>query len=122
MIEKRAFLRVPFTTKAILTDMSKTLLGRVENISVGGAMVRFENDSLPTQLGNYSLTIHVGKGTPPLHMVAEVACISFPAVGLRFNSIDHESKERLETLISEIERNNYVRSTKRKPGYQCPST
>ena len=104
MIEKRAFHRVPFATKAILSDNDKSLLGRLENISFGGAMVRFENDSLPSPLINYSLTIDVGKGAPPIQMAAEVACISFPAVGLRFTSIDHDSKERLEALMSEIER------------------
>lgn len=114
MIEKRAFHRVPFATKVILTDNDTTLLGRLNNISFGGALVRLEHETMLLQDSKYSLTIHVGKDAPPLHMIAEVACVSLSTVGLKFTSIDCETKERLALLMSDIEKIKYVQSEKKR--------
>ena len=113
MIEKRAFNRVPFATKAILTDNDTTLLGRLDNISFGGAMVRLEQYPLPSQDSKYSLTVYVDEGVPPLQLIAEVACVSALTVGLRFTSIDENNRERLGALMCDIERRKYTRSTNR---------
>ena len=104
MIERRAFHRIPFATKAILADDTTTLLGRLENISFGGAMVRLKDYPLPSQGSRYWLTVHIEESAPPLNMITEVACVSASSVGLRFTSLDKETKDRLEMFMCDIER------------------
>ena len=114
MIEKRAFNRVRFNTKAILADDTTTLLGRLENISFGGAMVRLKNSPIPSQGSKYMLTIHINEGAPPLQMITEVACASASTVGLRFTSIDQDTKDNLGTFMYDIERSKFNQSTNNK--------
>lgn len=104
MIEKRAFHRVPFLAKAILSRHDADLSGRLDNISAGGAMVRLGQDPLPSPDGNYLLSLYIDEKFPPLQLIVEVACMYFPEVGLKFTSIDDDTRERLELLISHIEK------------------
>jgi hypothetical protein len=108
VIEKRAFHRVPFANRAILTGNDNTYLGRLNNISFGGALIRLDHDSLPPQVAEYLLTVHIDPDAPPLEMIAEVAFISLPTVGLKFTSFEHNSRERLELLMQDIERRKYT--------------
>jgi c-di-GMP-binding flagellar brake protein YcgR len=107
MIERRAFHRVPFATKAILADDNTTLLGRLENISIAGAMVKLENHSLLLQGSKYWLTVQIEEDAPPLQMITEVACVSATSTGLRFTSIDQETRERLELFMCDIVRRKF---------------
>lgn len=104
MIEKRAFDRVPFGTKVILADDNTTILGRLENISIGGAMVRLENLPLPSLGSKYWLTVQIEESAPPLQMITEIACVTASSAGLRFTSIDQDNRERLEMFMRYIER------------------
>jgi hypothetical protein len=104
MIEKRAFDRVPFATKVILADDYTTFLGRLENISIGGAMVRFDNYPLPSLGSKYWLTIQIEESAQPLQMITEIACVSASSTGLRFTYIDKDTSKRLEMFMRDIER------------------
>jgi c-di-GMP-binding flagellar brake protein YcgR len=115
MIEKRAFHRVPFATKVILADDNIRLLGRLENISIGGAMVRLENYPLPSLGSTYWLTVQIEESAPPLQMITEIACVSASSVGLRFTSIDQDTRERLEKFMCDIERIKFNPSKKNMP-------
>ncbi|MEI6205337.1 MAG: PilZ domain-containing protein [Desulfuromonadales bacterium] len=109
MIEKRAFHRVPFATQAILADNDKSLSGWLNDISFGGALVRLEHIPLPPEDSKFFLTLYTGEGALPLEMVAEVAYVSVPMVGLRFTSIDQDTRERLGRLMFDIESELYKR-------------
>ncbi len=104
MIEKRAFQRVPLTAKAILSRHDADLLGRLDNISRGGALVRLGHPPVPLPECSYLLSLSVDENSPPLQLIVEVACMYSLEIGLRFTSVDDETRERLELLIVAIEK------------------
>jgi len=117
MIEKRAFHRVPFAIKVILADNYNTLSGQLANISFGGALVRLGHYPSPSMDSKYLLTVYTDEDALPLQMIAEVAYISDSTVGLRFTSIDQDSRERLGALMCSIERILYSESE--RVGIDC---
>ena len=116
MIEKRAFHRVPFATRAVLTGIENTHLGRLNNISFGGALIRLDHGSLPPHVGEYLFTVHIDPDAPPLEMIAEVVFFSGSKVGLKFTSFENNSRERLELLMFEIERRKYAQNGQNMEG------
>lgn len=100
MIEKRKSLRVPLTSKTILSQNGTTYRGHLENISMNGALIRLEQDTrLP--IGNgYSLAIYSDDEDAPIQLCAEVVCFTFAMAGVKFVSSEADTESRLKALLA----------------------
>ena len=107
MIEKRAFLRVPFTALAVLTNNEQTFTGRLENISHGGVLVRLDRGAEPGINDTYTLLLDIEKYGMVLNVNVEVAYSSGSQVGLKFSRVDQGTGDEIAILISRIEKINY---------------
>ena len=115
MIEKRAFHRVPFIAKAVLSNNGQSLItGRLENISYGGVLIRLDRGSGPITDVNYTLLLDIAKYSMVLNVNVEVAYTSCSQVGLKFSRIDQETRDDIAMLISQIENIQYSQNSKQQ--------
>jgi hypothetical protein len=99
MIEKRQFHRVQLSSKAILSRNDNIYQGQLQNISMTGALIRFEHGTLLPQGREYELTVIVDGEDAPLQFNAVVVCFSFALAGIKIVSFKADSGTRLAKLI-----------------------
>ena len=102
MIEKRKFQRVRLAANIILRHKDVDYKGKVENISISGALVRLERSVVVSLGDEYILTINAEGEDIPLQIFVEVVCASLSLAGIKFVSCDAETSVRLLQLLQNL--------------------
>jgi hypothetical protein len=102
MIEKRRFHRIRLASICSLACNDATHEGRLENLSLNGALVSFKGSILvrPGNQGTFSL--HVDGHAVPLVFEVEVVHSGFSMVGVKFLDMDAATKVRLAELMEKL--------------------
>ena len=99
---QRFFRRVLFTAKSDVKFEDVIFKGQLENISLNGALISFEDD-VPVNRGDKCfLTIYPEDGSQPIRIIAEAAHFHGNMVGIRFLAIDAESQAFLYDLVKKL--------------------
>src|SRR5208282_4137874 len=102
MIEKRQFQRVRFRAKSELTHNEITYQGQLENISLNGALISFNDGVVVPHEDECILTIYLEDEETPLRVGVEVIHSNFTMIGIKFNTCDDMSWERLCNLMERL--------------------
>ena len=102
MIENRLFHRVRFAAKAILTHDNAASEGDLENISLNGAMLSFNNPPLLLPEDECSLAITLDDDLPPMQFAVEIVHCGHTMIGLKFIAMEAETRERLCKLMERV--------------------
>jgi hypothetical protein len=101
-MQQRFFRRVLFTAKSDVTFEDVIFKGRLENLSLNGALISFEMDITVNRGDKCFLTIYPEGGSQPIRIIAEVAHVLRNMVGIRFVAIDVESQSCLYELVKRM--------------------
>jgi len=102
MYEKRRFHRIRFMVKSELTHNDIDYLGRLENISLNGALISF-SDGVVVPLGEECiLTVHLEDEDTPLRLGVEVIHSNFTMIGIKFTATNVETRLRLRKLLERL--------------------
>lgn len=99
MIDKRQFHRVQLSSNAMLSNNDSVYQGQLQNISMTGALIRFEDGTFLSKGSKYGLTITIDGEDAPLHLAVEVVFNTFAMAGIKFVSFKANSGIRLAKLI-----------------------
>jgi c-di-GMP-binding flagellar brake protein YcgR len=102
MLEKRRFHRVRFTAPSELTHNDITYKGQLENISLNGALLSFSDGVIIPQDEECILTVRLEGEDEPLRLVVKVIYSNFTMIGIKFASVDAETRERLYKLMTRL--------------------
>jgi hypothetical protein len=100
MIEKRMFHRVQLSSDVLLSRFDTTLKGKLENISLKGALIRLDYGVFLPRGGIYDLTVFIVGEEQPLQCTAEIVCEFFAMAGLKILSFYTDSEARLAKLMA----------------------
>ena len=101
-MQQRLFTRVLFTAKSTGTLDGVILTGKIENISLNGAMISFENGINFKCGDNCFLTIYPEGESYPIRIIAEVVRFLRNMVGIKFVTIDDENQRCLYELVKRV--------------------
>jgi hypothetical protein len=91
-----------FTAKSDVKFEDVIFKGQLENISLNGALISFEDD-VPVNRGDKCfLTIYPEGESQPIRIIADVAHFLRNMVGIRFIAIDSESQALLYELVKKL--------------------
>ena len=114
MFKKREFHRIPFTTKTVLSLQNSVYQGQLENISMNGALIKL-NHGTDLHVGDvYHVEIFLDYEEFPLCLKADVRCINFAMVGMKFISFVHDTETRLRHLIESLSSNPDLTTTEQE--------
>ena len=99
---QRFFRRVLFTAKSDVKFEDVIFKGQLENISLNGALISFEDDISVHRGDKCFLTIYPEDGSQPIRIIAEAAHLHGNLVGIRFLAIDAESQAFLYELVKKL--------------------
>ncbi len=99
MFEKRRFLRIRFTAACELTHNDLSYEGQVENISLNGALVSFNDGVIVPQDDECALAVFLKGDNDPLQMRVKVIYSNFTMIGVKFALMDVVMRERLNNLV-----------------------
>lgn len=102
MIEQRRFHRVRFMAKSELNHNDIIYKGQLENLSLNGALVSFNDGIIVPQGEECTLTVCLEGELIPLRFEVEVIHSSFTMVGMKFVSSGADTKERLYKLMEKL--------------------
>jgi hypothetical protein len=102
MNEMRRFQRIRFNAKCSLTHNNITYLGQLENISVNGALISFNDGVVIPKNESCSLTIYLDDENSQLRLLIGVIHSNFTMIGIKFIIKDEEIQERLYNLIKRV--------------------
>ncbi len=102
MIEKRHFHRVRLSAASELSGHDINVHGRLENISINGALIRFDQDVIISSGGEYFLTIYPEGEHVHLRLRVEVVHASHSLAGIKFVGYDADILRRLGTLVAAL--------------------
>ena len=102
MLEKRRFHRVRFTAACQLTHNGISYMGQVENISLNGALVSFNEGLIVPQDDECLLRVHLAGEGAPLELAAKIIYSNFTMVGAQFISVSAAAMERLHELVASL--------------------
>jgi len=102
MNEKREFHRVRFRAKSELTHNELTYQGQLENISLNGALISFDDGIVVPEGEKCILTIHLDDEETPLRVAVDVKHSNFTMIGIRFNACDEIARKRLCKLMERL--------------------
>jgi len=102
MTEKRKFPRVRLASKGMLSKDETNYQGKLENISLNGALVRFDQCVIVPPGGGYNLTVYIDGEDAPLQLVVEVIFATYSLVGVKFVSWEGDAETRLRLLVERI--------------------
>lgn len=102
MIERRRFQRIRFTALCELIHNRISYKGRLENISLNGALVSSNEGLIVPQDDECILTFSLTGEADPLRMVVTVIYSNFTMIGIKFVSMDAETRERLINLVTAL--------------------
>jgi c-di-GMP-binding flagellar brake protein YcgR len=101
MVERRKFQRVRLTAKCMLSHHDDIYRGQLENISLNGALVRFER-AVIVPVGQYDLTVYLEGDDTPLQLIVKIVCATNLLTGIRFVSCEADSETRLSQLVEKL--------------------
>jgi hypothetical protein len=113
MSESRKFPRIRFAAQCVLGCRNADYKGRLENISISGALVRLEQCLFPPYGDENTLTVFVDEEASPLELAIEVVCTSFTLTGVKFLSCDAGTATRLGKLVENLALKQDVEKTER---------
>ncbi len=102
MIEKRRFHRVRFMAKSELNHNGIVYKGQLENLSLNGALVSFNDGIIVPQGEECTLTVYLEGEHSNLRFEVEVIHSSFTMVGMKFVPSDADTKARLYKLMGKV--------------------
>ena len=102
MIEKRRFHRIGLASKCSLACNNAIYEGRLENLSLSGALASFTGSILVRPGHTGTLDIHMDGHAVPLRFEMEVAHSGFSIVGMKFIDMDTGTRERLRELVERL--------------------
>ena len=101
-MEQRRFHRVTFSAPSDLIHHDMTYRGRVENISLKGALISAD-ECIMVPLGDTcTLSLRPGEGDPPIVFTARVMHSFFSMVGVSFVDLPETTETRLFDLMKTI--------------------
>jgi hypothetical protein len=100
-MEHRRFHRVKSTALGDLSHQGITYRVRLENLSLGGALLSSEEGILIPEGDNCSLSIHF-EGEEVFVLTAEIMNSFFSMVGVRFVLLEKDAEDRLLQLLRRI--------------------
>jgi len=98
MIEKRKFQRARLTAKSMLSHDDVIYQGQLENISLNGALVRFQHGVI-VPLGQYDLAVYIEDKEAPLRFIVEIVCATNALSGMKFVSCEADTETSLFQLM-----------------------
>lgn len=101
-MEQRRFHRVTFSAPSDLIHHDMVYRGRVENISLRGAMVSAD-ECIMIPLGETcTLSLRDQEGAPPIVLTVEIVHCFFSMVGVKLVGFSDDAEERLYRLLQSI--------------------
>jgi hypothetical protein len=101
-MQQRRFHRVTFSAPSDLTHQEMTYQGRVENVSLKGALISAD-ECIMIPLGERcQLSIFAREGEPPIVLTAQVVHSFFSMIGVRFVSFAEGDENRMFELMERI--------------------
>ena len=88
MINTRRYPRIRFAARCVLHHTGCSYEGKVVNISLGGAMIGFDESVMVPQEEKSSLVIFVDGLEQPQHLDVEVIYSTFFCMGVKFIAFD----------------------------------
>lgn len=110
MVERRRCHRFRLIAHCKLSRHEANYEGQLENISLYGALVRFEQDSVEFLRDEFDFTIYLEDNDLHLRIIVEVVCVTNGLTGLKFVSCDADTEFRLGQLLIKLD------SEQNKPG------
>jgi len=102
MFNKRRFHRIRFTVKSELTHNNINYLGRLENISLNGALISFSDGVVVPRDEECILSVHLDDEDTPLRLGVEVIHSNFTMIGVKFTVTNVETRLRLRNLLERL--------------------
>ena len=102
MFEKRRFHRVRFTAACELTHNDISYKGQLENISLNGALVSFNDGLIVPQDDECILMVYLEGENSPLRLGVRVIYSNFTMIGVKFVLMDAGCRERLNNLVASL--------------------
>ena len=101
-MQQRLFNRVLFTAKSVITFDDIIFNGKIENISLNGAMISFETDVTVNAGDKCFLTIYPEGESHPIRIITEVVRFLRNMVGIKFVAMDAETQLSLHKLVRRV--------------------
>lgn len=101
-MEQRRFHRVTFSAPSDLTHQSIVYRGRLDNISLRGAMVSANECIMIPPGDSCTLSIRAREAAPPIVLTAQVVHSFFSMVGVKFVAFADDAEQRLYDLLQTI--------------------
>jgi c-di-GMP-binding flagellar brake protein YcgR len=102
MIEKRRFQRIRFTAASDLTHNNISYKGQLENISLNGALLSFNDGLIVPQDDECILIVYLKGENIPLRLTVRVIYSNFTMIGVKFESMDAGTRERVNDLVAAL--------------------
>jgi len=101
MLERRRFQRVRLTARCMLNHNGTIYKGQLENISLNGALVRFEQ-AVVLPVGHYIFAVYIEDNHVPFQFMIKIVCTSNLLTGLSFVSCEVDTEIRLSRLLEKL--------------------
>lgn len=101
-MEKRRFHRVTFCAPSDLMHQEIIYRGRLENLSLRGAMISADECIMIPPGETCTLSVHVKEGAPPIVLTARVVHCFFSMVGVKFVGFIGDAEQRVYELMQSI--------------------
>ena len=101
-MQQRWFHRVLFTAKSVVSLDDVIFKGQLENISLSGALISFEDEIIVNRGDKCFLTIYPEGESQPIRIIAEVVRYLRNMVGIKFVAIDGETQSCLYELVKKV--------------------
>ncbi len=102
MLEKRRFHRVRFRSACVMIHNGISYQGQLENVSLNGALVSFNDGVIVPQDDECLLTVCLEGERDVLQMTVKVIYANFTMVGVKFSSMEAGTRERLIKLVAAL--------------------
>ena len=102
MVEKRRYHRVQFSAPVVFAHLDMVYGGRLENLSLNGALVSFDDGIVVPQGDAGILVIGSDGADDQIRIGIEVVHSHFTMIGMRFVSMDREAQSRLYSLLERV--------------------
>lgn len=102
VVERRSHRRYRLAATCMLSGHDATFAGQLENISLNGALIRFEEGRSVPRRGEYDFTVCLEDGDVCLRLIIEVVCVTNGLTGITFVPCDADTGERLRQLAGTL--------------------
>ncbi len=101
MGEHRRFHRVRFTAEIELVHRNIAYKGQLENLSLNGALISFDEGIIVPQNDECDLTVRLAEDAL-LRLEVKAIYSNFTMIGVKFTRFDAGTRERLYSLMERI--------------------